>query len=372
MKTVRAGENMQPNRLRIQLMAFGALYCLTGCTSSPRPRSAEPDTDESTEAADGGPTRDAASPSSDSSDGSRVDASAPANDGGAPVLDASTAPIIGTIDPNDVTLVEAEAAAPMVAGCSLQTKRNPRSPTKLPASASPLSVTPDGRTWAYALQASVHLDASAPASDSGGLDADSDESAPEDEVPAFEVHVESESIHATLVLPNDQDSTRGAALDSSGRSLVTTLADTTGFVLWELNEEEDGFELAPNQPFVRLNALADNGGVRMDKPVFSASGVRLYARELKPGNGVLQLVLRGGQWETEARIVQPELQAQLFAVTASSTDDLTVFGWSDTDDVAIAWWRPRADEPFDQQLELGEAPIFGVSDDCRDWWTLGP
>lgn len=372
MKTERVGKDMQPSRLGVQFVAFGAVYCLTACADSPRPGSAEPESDDSSEAADGGPARDAGLPANDSSGGSLVDAAVDANDGGVSVGDASTAPIIGTIDPDDVTLVEAEAAVPVVAGCSPQTKRDTRSPTDLPATALALSVTPDGRAWAYALETSAALDASAAASDGGRSDAGFDESAPAAEVPAFEIHVESESIHATLVLPKDQDHTRGAALDASGRSLVTTLADTTGFVLWELNEEEDGFLLAPNQPFVRLNALADNGGVRMDKPVFSSSGLRLYARELKPGNGVLQLVQRGGQWETEARIVQPELQAQLFAVTASSADDLTVFGWSDTDDGAVAWWRPRADEPFDQQLVLGESPIFAVSDDCRNWWTLGP
>lgn len=362
---------MQSSPIGVHVLAIGAVCYLTGCQSSARPNPYAPDIDETTEVADASPPRDADAPSRGSSDAAVADAAAPASDGGGSVLDASTTPIIGTIDPDDVTLVEAEAAAPLVAGCSPQTKRDPRSPTTLPVDALALSVTPDGSTWAYALEASAELDAATAVSVGGNGDAGARESSSAEQVASLEIYVESDAIHAKLAVPNDQDPTRGAALDSTGRLLVTTLADTTGFVLWELNEEKDGFEVAPNQPFVRLNALADNGGVRMDKPVFSSSGMRLYARELKPGNGVLQLVLRGGQWETEARILQPELQEQLFSVTAASADDLTVFGWSDTEMASIAWWRPRPDEPFDQQLVLGEKPIFGVSDNCGDWWTLG-
>ena len=131
---------------------------------------------------------------------------------------------------------------------------------------------------------------------------------------------------------------------ADGKYLVTTLSDTRGFVLWELNESSERFERAELQPFVRLNALAANGGVRFEKPVFSTSGVRMYARELQPSAAVVQLVVRDGQWETELRSTQPGLVTQQFYVTAASEDDLTVLGWSATLDQAIAWWRPRSDD----------------------------
>lgn len=286
-------------------------------------------------------------------------------DGGVETSGPIGQPVIGFIDADSVTLVEAEAAVPLMPGCAKQEAREFRLAKTLPSQALPLSVTPDGGTWAYALPAARDSDAAL----DGEFDAGADASPPMNP-PAFEITVESANEVRTLLLPNEQDPTLGAALDPDGVRLVTTRADTKGFVLWELTANGETFEPAAAQPFVRLNALAAQGGIRFAHPAFSTSGLRLYVREVHPGTAAVQLVLRDGQWETESRLTEDALLAQDFTVTAASADDLTVFGWSTTEGRSVAWWRPRADEPFESSLMLDAAPLFAVSGDCRDWWTL--
>lgn len=336
---------------------------LTACQPATRPTAAGVEDDRSG-AADAG---DAGAPSNTANDteppleGPR-DAGGAVIDGGATVTDASDGVVIGVIDPDEVSVVEVEAGRPPRAVCPELT-RDVEAAATLPEDAIPLSVTPDGATWAYAVVVSPSSDASAGITD---VDAGTSSAA----ATLFQIHVTDGVGNATLALPDDQDPTRGAALDPTGHQLVTTLSDTRGFVSWELDEAGDAFRLAEPQPFVRLNALAQNGGVRFEKPVFSTSGIRMYARELGARPAVVQLVLRDSQWETELRITNQALGLEVFSVTAASSDDLTLFGQSSTDEPAVAWWRPRPDEPFHASLNIGPTPPLAVSTNCKQWWTL--
>jgi hypothetical protein len=277
--------------------------------------------------------------------------------------DAASVPIIGVIDPSEVVVVEVEAAAPPIAACAQLTARPAQSAAVLPDGSLPLSVTSDGTAWAYAVPI-TNADASAPHAE---VDA---EAASNDVESAYAIHVANASSSWTFSLPGDQDPMRGAALDAMGQHLVTTLSDTRGFVMWKLDADADRFEVSVNQPFVRLNALALQGGVRFEKPVFSTSGTRLYVQELDANPAITQLVLRDGQWETELRITNSALQLQDFSISAASGDELTLFLWSATEERTVAWWRPRPDADFDASLPIDASRVYSVSADCNDWWTL--
>lgn len=374
-----------------------AMVVLPACSDDARPSGSSPDPEDAAAALDASqPTATAVVPDrSNAPNDDTLDAAAPALDGGARPGDGG-GPIIGVIDPSDVDVVVVEAAAPLPAVCSPNVERELRVVAALPEGAIPLSITPDGATWAYALVSSVRPDATAPSvtldvSDAAALsvapDA-GDTAAPSSETgangaatsnteaassaadaPTYSIHVVSAESEWVFTLPSDQDPLRGAALDATGEHLVTTLADTKGFVLWELDETAEQFVIAEDQPFVRLNALAQQGGVRFEKPVFSAGGTRLYAHEVTENTTITQLLLRDNQWETELRITDAALQTQQFSLTAVSADDLTVFGLSAADNHAVAWWRPTTSAAFDTSLTL-EGTLRAVSADCDDWWTL--
>jgi hypothetical protein len=281
---------------------------------------------------------------------------------------ATPGPIIGTIDPDSVTLVEAEPAAPLMAICAVNPTREARVDATFPRDSIALSVTPDGQYWAYARPTPLTVLDSL----DGGTPSDAGDQAAgfQDAGAAFEVVVDGAGGETHFTLPPEQAATLGVALSPDAQRLVSTRADQRGFVLWERSDAGEGFVQAAAQPFVRLNALSAQGGVRFERPVFSTSGTRLYVQEIHPGNGPLQLVLRDGQWESEQRLTGDPLLVAQFSVTAASADDLTVFGWSASEQRATGLWRPRADEPFESRTAFGDVPILGVSEDCNRWWTL--
>lgn len=349
------------------VIAAGTM-ALIACESDPRPpaRGIRDDSSDSGAAASEEVTRPGQPHSPNQPSG---DAAIPRYDAGNAPFDAALPQITGVIDPDDVTLVTAEAAAPLVSVCARDVARDARNAALLTDDAKPLSITPDGSVWAYA---TVHLpDAGAPIPDAGA-DAGSDALHSDAPRVSVSVHVANASSEWVFTLPDDQDAERGAALDATGARLVTTRSDAKGFVLWELDAESERFVVAEDQPFVRLNALASQGGVRFERPVLSANGDRMYAHEIDEDGAITQLVLRDGQWETELRITDAASQTfsvNGLAITAVSSDDLTVFGWNAAQDHAVAWWRPRADAPFDFEKILDATPL-SVSSDCEDWWTL--
>jgi hypothetical protein len=258
-----------------------------------------------------------------------------------------------------ITLVEADAAPPRPAVCERGVFGQLAVAHELPGQAMPLSVTPDGRTWAYAVETAYVSDAGVPA-DAGTSEAPSMK---------LELHVANADNDYTLDLPDDCDINLGAALSADGSQLVTARENGLGLTLWELDAEATRFELAATQPFVRLNGLVANGGVRLTHPAFSSSGTRLYVYELLPGGTPLQLVLRDGQWETEQRLTEPAFTSLGFQITGAAADDLTVFGWSSTERRYLAWWRLTLDEPFQESVALEQA-VRAVDPECGTWWTL--
>lgn len=369
----------RPRQFKPQTCSVAALVCLglLACDDEPRaPRSDLGAGDESTAPLDGGA---AAPPVSDADSDPNVSSahSATRTDGGTFASDAAGVPIIGVIDSDDVVVVEAEAAAPLTAVCRKDVPLDIAVASTLPVDAVPLSITPDGAVWAFAVAIGDALDGSAPLADAamsedGGTSSDAASShasvSHDDASPTYAIHVASVDSDLVIALPVDQDPHRGATLDATGKQLVTTRSDAKGFVLWEL-DDTGNFRVAVEQPFVRLNALALQGGVRFDRPVFSSSGTRLYAHEIAEDTTITQLVIRDGQWETELRITDASLRTQAFLLSAVSVDDLTVFGLSVATEQPIAWWRSSPSAPFETSVALEHVPL-SVRADCTRGWSF--
>lgn len=152
----------------------------------------------------------------------------------------------------------------------------------------------------------------------------------------------------------DYAASGGATVSREALQLIVTRADGRGFGVLTRESTDSEFGEPHEEPFVDLNELAIQSGLRFSEPTLSADGSRLYYVGSHSRSDVYVAELLDDRWQFSRRLNPDYLNGLDGAkrVTGLTPDELTLLYYDENEDESYALFRQSVVLPFQAPLNV--------------------